>query len=78
MDSMSNIIRLANLGVGAAMILGGITQIFLMTPQAIIIGCYIIMFGLGEFSGFYPLLWCWLLLAMISSVTLIRGAQLGN
>jgi len=78
MDSMSNIIRLANLGVGAAMVLGGITQIIHMTPQSIIIGCYAIMFGLGKFSGFYPLLWCRFLLVMISSVTLIRGVQLRN
>jgi len=46
MDNMSNIIRLANLGVGVAMVLGGITQIFLMTPQTIIVGCYVIVFGL--------------------------------
>lgn len=49
MDNMSNIIRLANLGVGVAMVLGGITQIFIMTPQTIILGCYVIVFGLGEF-----------------------------
>ena len=75
---MSNIIRLANLGVGAAMVLGGITQIFHLTPQSIIIGCYVIVFGLGEFPGFYPLLWCRFLLVMISSVRLIRGVQLRN
>lgn len=78
MDNMSNIIRLANLGVGVAMVLGGITQIFIMTPQTIILGCYVIVFGLGEFF--------WFLLAALALASsgddifgyANRGVQLGN
>jgi len=46
MDSMSNIIRLVNLGVGVIMVLGGISQFFPMGLQSIIVGCYVIVFGL--------------------------------
>jgi hypothetical protein len=43
---MSNIIRLVNLGVGVIMVLGGISQFFPMKLQSIIVGCYVIVFGL--------------------------------
>lgn len=46
MDSMSNIIRLVNLGVGVVMVLGGISQFFPIGWQSVIVGCYVIVFGL--------------------------------
>lgn len=62
--------RLVNLGVGAIMVLGGISQFFpiglygpifstvplpgfhpnkltLFTSQSVVVGCYVIIFGLG-------------------------------
>jgi hypothetical protein len=47
MDNMSNIFRLVNLGVGGVMVFGGISQFFPLGLQSIIIGCYVILFGLG-------------------------------
>ncbi|KAI9732173.1 MAG: Late Golgi vesicles protein [Cirrosporium novae-zelandiae] len=43
----SNIFRLVNLAVGVIMILGGISQFFPVAFQSVIIGCYVILFGLG-------------------------------
>ncbi|KAI5842897.1 Golgi apparatus membrane protein TVP15 [Morchella snyderi] len=47
MDNKLNIFRLVNLGVGAVMVLGGISQFFPIKLQSIIIGCYVIIFGLA-------------------------------
>ncbi|KAH8154772.1 uncharacterized protein LAJ45_01303 [Morchella importuna] len=47
MDNMSNIFRLVNLGVGGVMVFGGISQFFPLGLQSIIIGCYVILFGLA-------------------------------
>ncbi|KAI9806165.1 MAG: Late Golgi vesicles protein [Phylliscum demangeonii] len=43
----SNIFRLINLGVGVVMILGGISQFFPISFQSVVIGCYVILFGLA-------------------------------
>jgi hypothetical protein len=43
----SEIFRLVNLGVGVIMILGGISQFFPPSFQSIVIGCYVIIFGLA-------------------------------
>jgi len=44
----SDIFRLVNLATGAVMVFGGITQFFGGTsPQSIIIGIYVIVFGLA-------------------------------
>ncbi|KAA8908326.1 Golgi apparatus membrane protein TVP15 [Sphaerosporella brunnea] len=47
MDNLSNIFRLVNLTVGVIMVLGGISQFFPISLQSVIIGCYVILFGLG-------------------------------
>jgi len=43
----SNIFRLVNLAVGAIMVLGGISQFFPIALQSVIIGVYVIIFGLA-------------------------------
>ncbi|TGZ80834.1 COPI associated [Ascodesmis nigricans] len=43
----SNVFRLVNLAVGAIMVLGGISQFFPISLQSVVIGCYVILFGLG-------------------------------
>jgi len=43
----SNIFRLVNLAVGAIMVFGGISQFFPMSLHSIIIGIYVIIFGLA-------------------------------
>ncbi|KAI9679329.1 MAG: Late Golgi vesicles protein [Caeruleum heppii] len=43
----SDAFRLVNLAVGALMILGGISQFFPIAFQSIVIGCYVIIFGLA-------------------------------
>ena len=45
----SNIFRIVNIAVGVIMILGGISQFFPSSFGSIIIGVYVILFGLGEF-----------------------------
>src|SRR5690554_2371386 len=47
MDNLSNIFRLANLGIAVLMVLGGISQFFPISLQSVVIGCYVILFGLG-------------------------------
>ncbi|KAJ5803070.1 Golgi apparatus membrane protein TVP15 [Penicillium pulvis] len=41
----SNIFRLVNIAVGVMMVLGGISQFFPATMSSIIIGAYVIIFG---------------------------------
>ncbi|KAI5817190.1 Golgi apparatus membrane protein TVP15 [Pyronema omphalodes] len=43
----TNIFRFANITVGVIMVLGGISQFFPLSLQSVIIGCYVILFGLG-------------------------------
>jgi len=43
----SNIFRLVNLGIGVIMVLGGISQFFPISVHSVIIGCYVIVFGLA-------------------------------
>ncbi|SLM35069.1 Golgi apparatus membrane protein TVP15 [Lasallia pustulata] len=43
----SNIFRIVNLAVAVFMVLGGISQFFPITTQSVIIGCYVIIFGLA-------------------------------
>ncbi|KAF8253549.1 COPI associated [Wilcoxina mikolae CBS 423.85] len=47
MEIFSSIFRVVNLGVGVIMILGGISQFFPITLQSFVIGCYVMLFGLG-------------------------------
>ena len=47
MDNLSNIFRLANLGIAVLMVLGGISQFFPLSLQSVVVGCYVIVFGLG-------------------------------
>lgn len=47
MANPSDIFRFVNFGVGGVMVLGGISQFFPMSFQSIVIGCYVILFGLG-------------------------------
>lgn len=47
MANLSDIFRFVNFGVGGVMVLGGISQFFPMSFQSIVIGCYVILFGLG-------------------------------
>ncbi|KAJ9204321.1 hypothetical protein DTO166G4_2361 [Paecilomyces variotii] len=42
----SNVFRLANIAVGAIMVLGGIAQFFPTSLSAVIVGVYVIIFGL--------------------------------
>jgi len=42
----SDAFRLVNLAVGVFMVLGGISQFFPLSFQSIIIGCYVIIFGI--------------------------------
>ncbi|CAD6448572.1 9469b404-ca2e-41b2-be7a-373851b74599 [Sclerotinia trifoliorum] len=42
----SDAFRLVNLAVGVFMVLGGISQFFPLGFQSIIIGCYVIIFGI--------------------------------
>ncbi|KAI9836600.1 MAG: hypothetical protein M1819_001232 [Sarea resinae] len=39
--------RLVNLAVGVIMVLGGVSQFFPISFQSVVIGCYVILFGLG-------------------------------
>jgi len=43
----SDAFRIVNLGVGAMMVVGGILQFFPITLQSVIIGVYVIIFGLA-------------------------------
>ncbi|KAM6521165.1 hypothetical protein FSOLCH5_005935 [Fusarium solani] len=43
---LSDIFRIVNLAVGVITLLGGITHIFQFSMQPIIVGCYMIVFGL--------------------------------
>ncbi|KAJ5165830.1 hypothetical protein N7492_006126 [Penicillium capsulatum] len=43
----SNIFRLANIAIGVIMVLGGISQFFPASMSSIIIGAYVIVFGLA-------------------------------
>ncbi|EDN03019.1 hypothetical protein I7I51_08068 [Histoplasma capsulatum] len=43
----SNIFRLVNLTVGAIMVLGGISQFFPPTISSVVVGVYVILFGLA-------------------------------
>ncbi|PGH26930.1 hypothetical protein AJ80_01311 [Polytolypa hystricis UAMH7299] len=43
---LSNIFRLVNLVVGAIMIVGGISQFFPISISSVIVGIYVILFGL--------------------------------
>jgi len=47
MVDFSDIFRLVNLAVGAIMVLGGISQFFPAKFQTIILGIYVIIFGLA-------------------------------
>ncbi|KAI5805080.1 Golgi apparatus membrane protein TVP15 [Geopyxis carbonaria] len=47
MDNLSNIFRLVNLAAGVMMVLGGISQFFPTSLQSVVVGCYVILFGLG-------------------------------
>jgi len=47
MDNLSNIFRLVNMGVGVIMVLGGISQFFPISLQSVIVGCYVMLFGVG-------------------------------
>lgn len=40
--------RLVNIAVGIIMILGGISQFFPVSMSAVIVGVYVIIFGLGK------------------------------
>lgn len=42
--------RLANIAVGAIMVLGGIAQFFPTSLSAVIVGVYVIIFGLSTFD----------------------------
>ncbi|KAJ5629514.1 hypothetical protein N7528_003171 [Penicillium herquei] len=42
----SNIFRLVNIAVGVVMVLGGISQFFPASMSSVIVGCYVIIFGL--------------------------------
>ncbi|EDN92661.1 predicted protein [Sclerotinia sclerotiorum 1980 UF-70] len=42
----SDAFRLVNLAVGIFMVLGGISQFFPLGFQSIIVGCYVIIFGI--------------------------------
>ncbi|KIH89363.1 COPI-coated vesicle protein [Sporothrix brasiliensis 5110] len=44
---LSNAFRIINLGVGVIMVLGGISQFFPITFQSVVIGVYVILFGLA-------------------------------
>lgn len=41
--------RLVNIAVGVVMVLGGISQFFPASMSSIIVGAYVIVFGLGKF-----------------------------
>ncbi|KAE9982359.1 hypothetical protein BLS_006202 [Venturia inaequalis] len=43
----SDIFRIVNLGVGVLMVLGGVAQFFPLGFQSIVVGCYVIIFGLA-------------------------------
>lgn len=43
----SDIFRIVNLGVGVVMVLGGISQFFPISFQSVVIGSYVILFGLA-------------------------------
>ncbi|OAA61859.1 Golgi apparatus membrane protein TVP15 [Niveomyces insectorum RCEF 264] len=43
----SNIFRIVNLAVGVIMVLGGVSQFFPIGFQSVVIGCYVILFGLA-------------------------------
>ncbi|KAB8078186.1 Golgi apparatus membrane protein TVP15 [Aspergillus leporis] len=43
---LSNIFRIVNIAVGVIMILGGIAQFFPVSMGAVIVGAYVIVFGL--------------------------------
>ncbi|KAI5849080.1 Golgi apparatus membrane protein TVP15 [Tricharina praecox] len=47
MDNLSNIFRIVNMGVGVIMVLGGISQFFPISLQSVIVGCYVMLFGVG-------------------------------
>ncbi|KAI9840203.1 MAG: Late Golgi vesicles protein [Thelocarpon superellum] len=42
----SDVFRLVNLGLGVVMVLGGISHFFPITFQGVVVGCYVILFGL--------------------------------
>ncbi|RJE17773.1 COPI-coated vesicle protein [Aspergillus sclerotialis] len=44
---LSNIFRLINIAVGVIMILGGISQFFPPTMSSVIVGAYVIVFGVA-------------------------------
>ncbi|KAF2723852.1 COPI associated [Polychaeton citri CBS 116435] len=43
----SDAFRIVNLAVGVIMVLGGVAQFFPLAVQSIIVGVYVILFGLG-------------------------------
>jgi len=43
----SDAFRLVNLAVGVFMVLGGISQFFPLSLQSVVIGCYVIIFGIS-------------------------------
>ncbi|KAI9787190.1 MAG: Late Golgi vesicles protein [Geoglossum umbratile] len=43
----SEAFRLVNLAVAVIMVLGGISQFFQITIQSVVVGCYVIVFGLA-------------------------------
>ncbi|KMW67759.1 COPI-coated vesicle protein, variant [Blastomyces dermatitidis ATCC 18188] len=43
----SNIFRLINLGIGAIMVLGGVSQFFPPSISSVVVGVYVILFGLA-------------------------------
>jgi uncharacterized membrane protein HdeD (DUF308 family) len=46
--------RLVNIAVGVIMVLGGISQFFPPTMSSIVVGVYVIVFGLGKFCQSWP------------------------
>jgi hypothetical protein len=44
--------RLVNIAVGVIMVLGGISQFFPPSMSSIVVGVYVIVFGLGKFSHY--------------------------
>lgn len=44
--------RLVNIAIGVIMVLGGISQFFPPTLSSVIVGVYVIIFGLGKICSY--------------------------
>lgn len=42
--------RLVNIAIGVVMVLGGISQFFPISMSSVIVGCYVMAFGVGKLA----------------------------